>query len=267
MDSLTRAEMRERVRHNLSKRTARDENANNNVGDPASTHPHPSNSFLNEKIDEALRTINAECRLGHVQDIEVSVAATTSDGAQRVKLRTVTGETPEGLRTGFGDINVVKRAYLEVGTSLYPLTPIDREEYDRSRRRWEEEDAGTPRHYWLEGTDLYLLPGTDSAATLHLMVGTGVIGFSGDADTLLQLPNDYHPVIVDLATQLVAESQQLDTEMASFAALYHAKVWGAGNSQDRGGIERIRQWKRGQTAELQASLHVRTGRYSVGRRG
>lgn len=267
MEALTRRDIRERVRHNLNKRTAKDENSSAVVGDPASTHPWPSNAFLNEKIDDALRLLNAECNIGHVQDIEVSVESTTDDGPQRVRLRGVVTTNDDGHGTDFGSVNTIKRAYLTVSGTNYPLTPLDREEYDRAGRRWEEEDAGTPRYYWIEGSDLYLLPGTDTDATLHLMAGTGIIGFASDADTILQLPNDFHPVAVDLATELVAESQQEDAEMASYASLYRAKVWGVANSPDTGGIGRIKRWKRGQTAELQSSLFVRTGRVSVGRRG
>lgn len=268
MEALTRRDIRERVRHNLSKRTARDEDAANPIGDAASTHPWPSNAFLNEKIDEALRLLNSECDLGHVQDIEVSVSDTSSDGPQRVRLRSVTAETPDGKRTDFGDVHTVKRAYWENSSgSLSPLTALDRAEHDRSGRAWEVTDAGTPRYYWLEGGDLYLLPGTSTDGSIHLMVGVGIPGFYIDSDTILVLPNDLHSVAVDLATELVAESQQEDVEMASYASLYRAKVWGVPGSADRGGIGRIKRWKRGQTAMLQASLHVTTGRYPTGRRG
>jgi hypothetical protein len=268
MEAITRAELRERVRHSLNKRTARDASASGVLGDPAGTHPWPSNSFLNEKSDEALRLLNSECNLGHVQDIEVSVAATTEDGVQRVKLRTLTAETPDGQRLDFGDVHTVKRAYWEdSGGNLTPLTPLDREEYDRTRRQWETEDATTPRFYWQEGYDFYLLSGTDTTGTLHIMAGTGIFGWYTDTDTIWQLPNDYHSVAVDLTTQLVAESQQEDAEMMRYAVLYRARVWGVAGTADVGGIGRIKRWKRGQSAELQSSLYIRTGRVSVGRRG
>ena len=252
MEALTRRHFRERVRHNLNKRTLRDSNPQAVLGEPAPTHPWPSNAFLNEKIDDAIAKLNAECDLGFSMNEEIEVAAASEDGEQRVELS--------------GSVNIVKRAYWEVSGTFYPLTQVDREEFDRTRRQRETADAGTPRYLWREGNDLFLYPGTDTAGTLHFSAGTGIIGFTTDNDTLLQLPNDYHIIAVDLVTELVAETQQQDTEMASYAALYHAKVWGDGR-QDIGGIGRIRRWKRGQTAETQAHLFVRTGRVAMGRRG
>ena len=266
MEALTRKHFRERIRHNLGKRTLRDNDPNAELGEPAATHPHPTNVFLNEKIDEALRFLNSECDLGFVDDVEVSVSASTADGAQRILLHNVAPTLYSTEVGDAGDIHTVKRAYLEVGDTLYPLIPVDREEYDRSRRQWEIEDAGTPRYLWREGNALYLLPGTNTAGTLHITAGTGIIGFRTDADTLLQLPNDFHSVAVDAATWHTAMSEPNNVEMQTQAGLYRLKVWGDGRG-DIGGIGRIRRWKRGQTGEMQAGLYVRTGRVPVGRRG
>lgn len=256
---LTRRVMRERIRHNLNKRTAFDESVLNEIGDAASTHPWPSNDFLNEQIDEAVRALNRRCNLGVVDDVEIEVESTTTDGPQRILLRGVQPSLYDAIAGQGGDIHTVRRAYIEISGTLHPLTPLDRAEYDRSGRQWETEDAGTPRYYWLEGSALYLLPGTDTDATLHLIAGTGIIGFKTDDDTLLQLPNDYHSVVVALASKMTAESQMQDTEMESYAGLYR--------NRSEEGIQDIVRWKRGQTAELQASLYIQTGRVTVGRRG
>lgn len=266
MEALTRRHFRERIRHLLGKRTARDNDASAPLGDAASTHPHPTNALLNEHIDSALRLLNAECDLGFVDNIEISVEATTEDGAQRVSLRGAQASLYDAYPGNSGDIHSVKRAYLEIDSTLYPLRAADRAEYGRSRRQWETESAGVPRLYWIEGSDLYLLPGTDTDATLHLTAGTGIIGFTTDDDTLLQLPNDFHVVPIDLAAYLVAQSEPANVEMQTLTGMLRLKLWGDGR-EDLGGIGRIHRYKRTQAGELQASLYVRTGRVPIGRRG
>ena len=272
MNLYTRAEARDLIRHFLNKRTSVDENGETVgvVGNPASSHPWPSNTQLNEQMAEAIKHVNRKCSLGHVQDLSVSLAATTANGPQPLSLMTL--QAIEGL--GVGNLNTVKRVWWDDGTQTRRLWPLNRPEFDRAEsvhawgdeeffRRgtasaplseWQSASPGVPEWFWLEGPNLYLYPGAASAGTLHLMCGTGgaALGFRCDADTIGVLPDDYHSAVWNLAAAYLAMTQVDDAEMLQVKTDRFALA------QDN--LNDILDWKRERNKGAQRTLAVRSNR-------
>lgn len=216
--ALTRAQFRDAIRHNLNKRTALDDDpVNGKAGEPSSRFPWPDNRLINQKLDEAISFLSRKARFSEVTGIEVSVALGT-ETPQTVSLRTV------GLDQGLqlGQINEVRRVYWDDGSTKTRLIPVAREELDREWRAFQSEDVGVPRCFSIEGYTLSLYPGSDAAGTLVLIVGAGIVGFMTDADTIEQLPVDYHTVPQHLATGMLAALQTEDVEMQDAAKTFMA---------------------------------------------
>jgi hypothetical protein len=255
----TRAQFRDSIRRNLGKRTSIDELGITVgvVGDPASTHKFPNNLLINQKIAEAMAWVNVEAKIGHVQDISVDIALTTSTGVQSVDLRTVGALNS----MDYGQLVTVKHAYfLPTGstTPTYSLTAVDRAEQDRVSINWTGQSAGSVRQFWIEGDTLYLSPGSSEGGTLHLMAGTGMFGMETDAETILQLPTQFHYAIEAIATAFVAETQNQDTEMIQAQQSFMAK--------GLKGVEQIKRWKMNVNEEFQPSIIPTNTRGYYGRR-
>jgi hypothetical protein len=242
MPALTRAEARDVIRRKLKKLTSRQEytlmgTGDNRVGDPASTHPFPDNDEINGELDLATDYINRKCRLGHAQDVTVGVSAQTADGPLAIPLRSV------GLDNGLnlGDVNLVKRAYYDDGTTVFRLNPFSRETHDARRTiEIQNRDVGTPTEIWIEAYTLFIYPSPSTAGTLHLIAGTG-IAFVGDAASLEVLPTDYHDCLWTCAAWFLARNDPNDAEMIVLSQQY-AQLTADGAAD-------ILQWKRDVNAQ------------------
>lgn len=267
--ALNRAGARDLIRHQLQKLTSKDEFAQwgtgiNVAGQAASQYPWPPNTIIDEQLDLAIHYVNETCGIGHVQDISIDVASTTLNGAQSIDLRTL-------LPTG--NITSVKRCYIATSNYTTRLWPKDRLELDRDSLNsfetfypfalgqiggwnngndWVNVVAGTPQWFWIEGYTLYILPGSSTAFTLHIMAGTGILKFIIDTDIIEQLPVGLHKAFWDIATSYVAGTQAKNKEMSEQEQKYMSK--------GQMGIKDIFRWKEERNEGMQMSIGVRTGR-------
>jgi hypothetical protein len=267
MPALTRREARDVLRRDkLSLLTSVQEyerfgTGDNVVGDPASSHPDPDNAQINSQLDLAADFLNRKCRIGHVQDVEIEVAAQTADGPLAISLRNV-GVGQGGLTPG--DINQVKRVYFEESDgTTYRILPRGREEFDQGTAfdhefaiEFMSRSVGRTRWFWIEGYTLYLLPAPDTAVTLHLIAGTGLL-FVADAASLESLPNDYHDVLWNCAAWFLARNLPGDTEMLALAQQY--------GQMTQDGIGDILQWKRDVSTQQEDTLTPMTDRRTLRR--
>lgn len=268
MSALTRAEARDVVRHQLTKLTSRDEfrvfgTGEDKAGEPASTHPEPSNDLLNEQGNLAVQYLNRKCKLGHIQDVEIVVAAVTADGPYAIPLLTAgVGSN----RLTLGDITHIKRVTWDDGISpVLRLTPRNREAWDSEGwSNYTDTAPGLTRSLWIEGYTLYLWPAPDAGGTVHIMAGTGILTYLSDADRLEDLPTDYHKVLYDLWTAMVAGTFQNDVEMLAAEMKYQKKA--------EEGFADILEWKRDASAQedvgftiaevaVRGTRRTRRGRY------
>jgi hypothetical protein len=251
MPALTRAEARDVIRRDkLKKLTSVEEweifgMGNNRVGDPASSHPTPTNVQLNSQLRLAVGWVNRKCRLGHLQDVEVSVAAQTEDGPLAIDLR-VAGVNTQNLAPG--DITQIKWAYFDEGDgTTYRVLPRGRETFDiEGGLQFQQRPVSRSRWFWIEGYTLYLLPGPDTAGTLHLVAGTGILTFRDDADSLANLPTEYHDVVWDTAAWMIARNEPNDVEMLAVAQILQPLVMD--------GIKDILEWKRDISAQQEGGM-------------
>lgn len=192
-------------------------------GDPAATHPRPSNRVIDKMLDEALSEFCVECGFQVATTVTESVDAQTADGPYAVSLSEI-GTTSDtgGLRAG--DINEVRRVLWDDGSTQTVLTPKRREELERDGRNLSDEPAGVPRHWWIEGYTLNIWPSPEEAGTLRLIVGSGVVGFLSDGDVIESLPRDHQVGVRYLAVALYAESKPNDPEMLALASVFRPKA-------------------------------------------
>lgn len=243
----TRAMMRDVIRHNLNKTTARDYTPTAAYGDPSSVCPEPSNATLNEKLREAVSMLIRKTGFAEINPVDVDIDAQTENGTYSINLRNL--PVP---------INQIRRASWNNGDTYRRLTATQRDEFDNNRQQWENETPSEPRYYWQEGYTLYLLPAPSEAGTLRLIAGTGSVEFETDANTVEQLLNDEQPIVTYLATALYAMTQHSDNEMKDAAKTFLAL------GQD--GINDILKRKQATPKQHQGQFTPRTRHYRSGRR-
>lgn len=218
---ITKAQMRDNIRQNLNKRTSLDEDpVNGKVGEPAPTQPFPSNNAINSAITKAISKINVKAKFNEIQNINLAVPPTTNSGPQTFDIRTI--GTDQGLSTG--QINEIRSVWWIDSITGTPVRvyPVARDEMDRDDTNYMAWPPSTPRRFSMDGYSLSLYPGSSVGGTLMLIVGTGIVGFVTDTDTIETLPIDYHPVIEWEATTLVAITQSTDAEMDKSAQSFGA---------------------------------------------
>lgn len=217
----TRRQFRDSFRRDMGLPIASDRGGKE--GDPASTHPRPSNGEINQALEDALSEYCVETGFQIATAVTESVEAQTDDGPYAFALRNL-GTTSEtgGLRGG--DTNAVRRVVWDDGTAKTTLRPMRREEMERDNRNLSEEPVGTPRNWWVEGYTLNIWPAPQTAGTLRLIVESGVIGFDDDGDVIESLPEDHQVGVRYLAVSLYAESKPSDPEMLALAAAFRPKA-------------------------------------------
>jgi|GEM_PF-2908481 len=244
--ALTRARMRDAIRRNLNKEIAKDRIPSAPDGEPSSVDPLPSNALINLKLDEAISFIVRKTGFTESNPVTVSIAAQTANGAFVVNLARLSVSVNEIRRVSWFD-----------GSTYQRLRPVSRDEYSKNYGDWENDSVGTPSQFWIDGYKLYLLASPQSAGSLSIIAGTGVIGFETDNDVIEQLPQDYHSIVLDCATWLIADTQQNDSEMAGYVRAFQSKTFD--------GIADIIKFKRQVNRELQATFPARRRRVYRGR--
>lgn len=242
----TRAQMRDSIRRNLNKETAKMRDPAAPFGDPSSVDPFPDNDLINRKITEAIAFISRKTGFSEVNPVTHDIAAQTADGLYAVNLRTL--DVP---------VNEIRRVSWYDGSTYQRLTPYQRDERDHWGGTFENNSAGTPNSYMIDAYTLYLNVAPSAAGTLSIIAGTGIVGFETDNDIIEQLPNDYHSVVSDAATWFVADTQQNDAEMAGYSQTFMAKTMD--------GIKDIRKWQGRISGQFQGTFAPRV-RHSRGRR-
>ena len=219
MRLMTRAQYRDAIRRDMGLPVASDKGGP--VGDPASTHPRPTNDVLNQKLSDAVEMFNLEGGFSVAVNIPVTVAAQTADGPYAVALWTL-GAASDMQQ---GAVYEVRRVAWDDGSgNRLRLQPLSRDSMDRNRREWENTPPATPTGFWIEGNQLYVSPAPAAAGTLYLYAGTGVMDFDSDSDILESFPAALQTGIEYLTVALVASSMPTDPEMDVIAASYMDKA-------------------------------------------
>lgn len=216
MRVMSLCEYRDAIRRDMGLPVASDK-PGGKVGDPASTHPRPTNKLINQKLNNAVEQFNLEGGFSVANNVAVPVAAQTADGPYAFSLWTI------GASAGLpqGAAYEVRRVRWDDGsgnrTPVYPASP---EALERAHREVDNTPPGVPTLFWIEGNLFYVSPSPASAGTLYLKVGTGVLDFEDDNDILESFPASVQPGIEFLAVVLIAQSQPTDPEMQVIAEAY-----------------------------------------------
>lgn len=242
----TRAQMRDDIRRNLNKEVAKDRDPSAPFGDPSTVDPVPTNEQLNKALKEAISFISRKTGFSEVNPVTLDIAAQTSTGQYAVSLRALDIS-----------LNEVRRVSWYNGSTYSRLTPVQRDERDRWHSDYENNPAGTPSRFWIEGYTLYLDAAPSQAGTLSIIAGTGIVGFETDNDIIEQLPNDYHPIVTDCATWQYADTQQNDAEMAGYARTFSVKTMD--------GIKDIMKYRQKVNKQFQGTFGARRSRVYHGR--
>lgn len=242
--ALTKAQMRDNIRHNLNKLTSMDEDpVTGIVGNPATTHPWPSNGLINSCLLKALAEVNRRAGFNEIQNVNLPVPIGTST-PQTFDIRTI------GLTQGLaaGQINEIRSVWWidSVASTPRRVYPVARDEMDRDSINYMAWSPSTPRRFSMDGYTLSLYPASSLGGTLMLIVGNGIVGFVTDTDTIETLPMDYHPVIEYVATRLVALTQSTDVEMDKSAQTFGALAVA--------GIMDVEKWVLRKNVEEQRSI-------------
>lgn len=240
----TKAQMRDSIRQNLNRLTSLEEDpVTGTVGQPAITHPWPSNDLINACLTKALSEVNRRAGFNEIQNVNLAVPIGTST-PQTFDIRTI--GTDQGLSEG--QINEVRSVWWIDSVSSTPVRvyPVARDEMDRDDTNYMAWSPSTPRRFSMDGYTLSLYPGSSLGGTLMLIVGNGIVGFVTDTDTIETLPMDYHPVIEYVATRLVALTQSTDVEMDKSAQTYGALAVS--------GIMDVEKWVMRKNVEQQRSM-------------
>lgn len=260
MQLLTRAQMRERIRRDrLGIVTPKEMNlATAADGDAPTYQPDPSNNQINAAIEEALAELNSDVFFsGSNGLISVSIGAQTGTGTYRYGL---TGAI--GGYTGSGQINNIRHAHWTpagTGTSAIMLEAKTFRELDRDRPDWPNTPVGMPEIYLIESYDLHLFPSPSTAGTLSLQAGLSMLSPLDDTDTVGQLPADFTPVLLDMATVRLLPNLIGDAEMIGRAKLLIPRA--------EAGKQRMKVWYLTQMQDRQAGItHRRHRPQFTGRR-
>lgn len=242
--ALTKAQMRDSIRHNLNKLTSLEEDpVTGTAGNPAITHPWPSNDLINSCLLKALSEVNRRAGFNEIQNVNLPVPIATST-PQTFDIRTI------GLTQGLsaGQINEIRSVWWIDSAAGTPrrVYPVARDEMDRDSINYMAWSPSTPRRFSMDGYTLSLYPGSSLGGTLMLIVGNGIVGFVTDTDTIETLPMDYHPVIEYVATRLVALTQSTDVEMDKSAQTFGALA--------AAGIMDVEKWVLRKNVEEQRSI-------------
>lgn len=242
--ALTKAQFRDNIRQNLNRLTSLEEDpVTGKAGNPAITHPWPSNDLINSCLLKALSEVNRRAGFNEIQNVNLPVPIGTST-PQTFDIRTI------GLTQGLaaGQINEIRSVWWIDSAASTPrrVYPVARDEMDRDSINYMAWSPSTPRRFSMDGYSLSLYPASSLGGTLMLIVGNGIVGFVTDTDTIETLPMDYHPVIEYVATRLVALTQSTDVEMDKSAQTFGALA--------AAGIMDVEKWVLRKNVEEQRSI-------------
>jgi hypothetical protein len=242
MEQLTRAQMRERIRRDRLGITTPSMMALSTAaeGDCPTYQPDPNNDAINAAIEDALAEVNGEIFFnGSSGTIPVAVAAQTAAGLYTFSLMTAISSY-----TSAGQINNINHAHFTPTASgvARRLKPKTQMELDRDRPDWMNTPVGLPEYYSIDAYNLSLLPSPSEAGTLYLNTGLSMLAPVDDTDTIDQLPNDFLPVIMDMATVNMIPILIGNVEMQQRAQMlvpraqqgkYRLKLWYLSQMRDR----------------------------------
>lgn len=217
----TLREAREQVRRSrlgiLTPLVARIEDAL--PGDEPDWAQQPSNEVLDDACRDAVRRINlASGSEQNVQTISLAVDAQTADGPYTVNL--------SDLSVRAGMINNLRDAWWQDASgNYYPLTSRTWAQWGRdgSTPGVMDMDAATPTRYLLQGQTLTLWPAPDTAGTLTLRCGVGLLPPLTDISVFAGLPDDCWADLLDLIAVGAARANIDDTAMQARVATIDAK--------------------------------------------
>lgn len=219
MRVMTLAQYRDAIRIDMGLPVASERGGK--VGDPAPTHPRPTNKVINQKLNDAVEKFNLEGGFTVANNVAVSISAQTANGPYSFSLWTLGADAAMRQGTTYE----VRRVRWDDGSgNRLRVEPASIEAMDRARREVDNTPPAIPTCFWIEGNLLYISPAPASAGTLYVKVGTGVVDFDDDGDILESFPASVQPGIEYLAVELIALSQPSDPEMQVIAASYHPQA-------------------------------------------
>lgn len=218
MELLTRANMRERIRRDrLGIITPLQMSlASAAAGDVPTYQPDPSNESINAAIEEALAELNSDIFFATGSSlIPISVAAQTANGPYRINLQTAISSY-----TALGQINTTRHVHwTPTSGPVINLTPRTFLELNRDYQDIYNTPVGMPNFYSIEGYQILLFPAPSVVGTLYLEAGLSMLSPTSDTDTVGQLPADFMPVIMDMATVQLIPTLIGDVEMQARAQM------------------------------------------------
>lgn len=190
----------------------------------------PSDYTLNSVIRSACATVIRKCRVQNALHFtEVDIASQTATGPFILRLDAL---------PGFADGQVVRlrRSYWtqDSGVTFTRVMPVLLSQQDIEMSNWMNNGPGTPTQIAVEGMQIYVLPGPDTAGTLRMTVGSGCLAPLMDDEGYDGIPEAYDDAInyvalMELAAVLAgdAEMQKRLSVFAPFAAegLKELEAW------------------------------------------
>lgn len=215
MQQLTRAQIRERVRGMLGILTPVQNSVPSAVeGDQPPWRPDPSNTTLNNSIEQAIALINRKVGFSSSgADITIDISAQTANGGYTVDLGAAIGSS-----TVAGQINNISHIRwlpdtdtTSTGSILLKQTSF--ETLDRDQKQWSNLPVATPEWVVVDAYQLTLLPGPNVDGAIYFKAGLSLISPASDSQYIGQLPNDYVPVVIEQVCIEVMKQMIGDMEM------------------------------------------------------
>jgi hypothetical protein len=256
----TRPQFRDRIRRKLQIVPPSD-SGTGNPGDQPLNQPYPTNSQINDALQDAIADVNRECGF-HVLQFTVPVAATQSGsfGPFALYLGDLTPHTtvatvvaPTAL------INDVRRVLWNdlLGDPPILLTPDNRNALDRGEtNNYFSNVPGTPETWYVEGYTVFITPAHSISGAYTLTCNTGVIGLQCETDVLDQCPIDFQVIFEYQAIVRLMKASTLDAEAAERAQNFLPDA--------QQGIIRFKSWVEGLSGTPQPQLAFKSYRRGYG---
>lgn len=220
-------------------------------GDAPAQQPYPSNIAVNEAMNEGIAYVNRKVGFTANSRVSVPITATTVNGEQMMDINSF-------LAPAFNTNEIRRLTFTDSSGIPHPVYPKHYYELDRSYYPIESTPPSVPRWWYVEGYNLFLVPGTSTTGTLNMKIGTSIDGMESDAEIILYLPVDFHVTIQDYAVLELSGRQTQDEEANGRVQFYGAKV--------AGGLPDIEAWKWRLALQYQPTIAYGSNRRGSGLR-
>jgi len=206
----TRAELRDAVRRLIGRVPASE--LGGKVGDPLPSQPTPTNSAINDAIDEAIAELNRAVLIGD----------TTGHQAYSVSAQTTNGPCVIQLKEDAARYSVISVQWNQ--DSTYLLLEPSMMIIERTNEETLNTPPGVPQKWWTEGDKIALLPAPATSGTALVTYTMGIALPEPDTATITGVPEHLLPAVTTIAARRLLITELGDYEMQARSAQLAAEA-------------------------------------------